>query len=181
MVRRRLDLLVSRVVGQTRHPGKQYREGLLIQLLATTELLRRRSADPADRAVARERAGRICRPVAGGVGADELPVPYKMRHAQRLPGIARGNQSHGLLVQVAAPHPMVAVVQLVPIREVAPRRCESRDAGTAERLVFSGVQGHRPDVIRAATQGVRRHAGRCWAQPVDVVVPATRDRQPPGR
>ena len=72
MIRGRLDLLVGGVVRQARHPCEQDRESLLVQLLAAAEVLGRRRADPADGAVARERAGRVRRPVSGRGGADEL-------------------------------------------------------------------------------------------------------------
>ncbi len=172
MVRRHLDLLVRSVVGQTRHPGEHDCEGILVELLATTELLLRRTADPTDRAVARERARHIGRPVSIGLGADVLVIPQELRHAQRLRGIARGDQTRCLLVQVAAPHPVVAVVEIIPIREVAPGRCEPCDTGAAKRLVLGGVQGHRANVVGASTQGVARYAGGRCAKPIHISVPA---------
>ena len=172
MIRGRLDLLVGGVVRQACHPREQDRESLLVQLLAAAEVLRRRSAAPADRAVARERAGRIRRPVSGRGCADELRVPQELRHAQRLTGIARGDQSRRLLVEVAAPDPVVAVIRLISVYEVAPRRGEPCDAGAAECLVLGGVQRHRRNIINPTPQRIRRHAGRGRAQPVDIVAPA---------
>jgi hypothetical protein len=104
MIRGHLDLLVSRVVGQACRPREQDRESLLVQLFAAAEVRRggRADAAAADRAVARKRAGRVRGPAARRGCADELRVPQGLRHAQRLGGIARGDQSRRLLVEVAA-------------------------------------------------------------------------------
>jgi hypothetical protein len=68
-----------------------------------------------------------------------LGIPHELPHAQRLRGIACGDQAHGLLIQVAAPYPVVAVVEVSPVGEIAPWHSESCDAGPAKRFVFGGV------------------------------------------
>src|SRR5207253_3877280 len=140
VVRRRLDLAVRRRVGQAGRPGEQDREGVLVELLAAPELLRARAADPADRAVAREGTRRIGRSVAGRRRRDVLVVPHELRHPLRLRRVAGGEQAGRLLVEVAAPDAVVAVVQAVAVREVAPRRRQAGDARAAVGLVLGGVE-----------------------------------------
>src|SRR5580704_18590294 len=67
---------------------------------------------------------------------------------------------------------MVAVIRLVPIDEIAPRRAESGYVGASECLVLSCVQRHRRCIVNPPAQRVRRDTGWGSAQPVDVIAPA---------
>ena len=67
---------------------------------------------------------------------------------------------------------MVAVIRLVPIDEIAPRRAEAGYVGAVEYLVLGGVQRHRRCIVNPPAQRVRRDTGRGRAQPVQVVAPA---------
>ena len=67
---------------------------------------------------------------------------------------------------------MVAVIRLVPIDEIAPRRAEAGYVGASECLVLGGVQRHRRCIVNPPAQRVRRDTGWGRAQPVHVVAPA---------
>jgi hypothetical protein len=66
---------------------------------------------------------------------------------------------------------MVAVVRLVAIDEIAPRRAEACNAAASECLVLGGVQRHRRCIVNPPAQCVRRDAGWSRAQSVHVIAP----------
>ncbi|OAP22752.1 hypothetical protein A4R44_06626 [Amycolatopsis sp. M39] len=114
------------------HPSENERVGILVQLLAPAELPRRGPLDPAHRAVARKRAGRVRRPVALGGRGNPLRGPQEPRHPLRLRRVARREQSGPLLVLVPAPHAVVPVVEHVAVHDVArlrdPTSCPAQPA-----------------------------------------------------
>ena len=71
-------------------------------------------ATPLTGRVAGERARPVRRAVARGPRGDLLVVPQPLRHPLGLRGVAGGDQRGGLLVEVARPDPVVAVVEVSP-------------------------------------------------------------------